>query len=385
MNKLFEAISSKFFKKKELNQFYLTMFLTTFAESLISIFVPIYLFNLGYPIYQILFFYFLLSIYFLLLAFPAAKIVSKIGEKHSILLSTPFAILYYLGLIFITKSTLLFFILPLFHSLRMVLFNYGFHLNFVTHSHQKKRGRELATFGIVLIIASALAPYIGSLLATINFPLAFATSSLLIILGTAPLFLTKDKRERMDFNFKGLFKKTFSKKNKGNFISFSGYAIESIIGRTIWPIFLIIIIGTISKTGLIISASLIISLLTFQFIGRLTDKVDKIRLLKIGTFLYFLGWVGRIFADTATKVLFIDSYKNISEKILQLPWEAHSYDLAKRNGYFEFIVSREIIFNIPRVIIFPILMFIFWIDFYPFITSFLIASISSLGYGFLER
>ena len=109
---MINANQNKTTKKKELNQFYSSMFIMTFAESLINIFVPIYLYKLGYPIYLVLFFYFLVSLYFILLAFPGAKIVSKIGEKHAILYSTPLAIFYYLGLIYIDKSVALFFILP---------------------------------------------------------------------------------------------------------------------------------------------------------------------------------------------------------------------------------------------------------------------------------
>ena len=385
MSLLNNIVHINFFKNKEFNQFYFAVFVMTFGEALINIFVPIYLFSLGFKIYQILFFYFLVSLYFLIFSYTGAKIVSKIGEKHSILLSTPFIVLYYMGLMHINSNNLIFLFLPLLLSLRMILFNYGYHLNFINHSEKTKRGQELAIFGIITLLATVFAPYLGSILASVNFTTVFIISSILITIGTIPLFLSKDKFERINFTSIGVFKKIFSKENRGNFISFSGYAIESIIGRTIWPIFLIILVGTINKTGLLISASMLFSLLAFHFVGKLTDKVSKIKLLKIGTLLYFFAWVGRIFADTAYKVLFIDSYKNLSEKILHLPWSAHSYDLAKRSSYFEFIVSREIIFNFIRVLVFPILIFIFWIDFHPFIMSFSIASFFSLGYIFIDK
>ena len=385
MSLLNNTIHFQFFKNKEFNQFYVAVFIMTFGESLINIFVPIYLFSLGFKIYQILFFYFLVSLYFLVFSYIGAKIVSKIGDKHAILLSTPFLILYYMGLIYINSNNLIFLLLPLLLSLRMVLFNYGYHLNFINHSQKTKRGQELATFGIIILLATVFAPYLGSIIANVNFTIVFIISSILITIGTTPLFFSKDKFEKIDFTSIGVFRKIFSKENKGNFISFSGYAIESIIGRTIWPIFLIIIVGTINKVGLLISASMLFSLLSFHFIGKLTDKVSKIKLLKIGTLLYFFAWVGRIFANTAYKILFIDSYKNLSENILHLPWSAHSYDLAKRNNYFEFIVSREIIFNFTRILVFPILIFIFWIDFHPFIISFSIAGFFSLGYIFIDK
>ncbi len=385
MSLLNNAIHFKFFKDKEFNEFYSSVFITTFGNSLINIFVPIYLFTLGFEIYQILFFYFLRSIYFVIFSYLGAEIVSKIGEKHSMILSTPFLILYYLGLIFITSHNLIFFFLPLLLAFRMILYNYGYHLNFINHSEKTKRGREIAILGIVVLLAKVVAPYLGGILASINFTMVFIISSIFIIFGTIPLLLSKDKFEEIDFTAKGMFKRIFSKKNEGNFISFSGYAIESVIGMVIWPIFLIIIIGTIDKTGLLISASMLLSLLIFYFLGKVTDKVNKIKLLKFGTMLYFFAWVGRVFADTTYKVFFIDSYKNISEKILSIPWKAHTYDLAQRSKHFEFIVSREVIFNFTRTLIFPVLMLIFWIDFYPFLISFLIASVSSLGYVFIDK
>ena len=385
MSLLNQEVHFEFFGNKEFSQFYFSVFIMTFGEALINIFVPIYLFTSGFQIYQILFFYFLVSFFFLVFSYSGAKIVSRIGEKHSILLSTPFIILFYLGLIYINSGWLVFVLLPLLLSLRLVLFNYGYHLNFINHSEKRKRGRELAVFGAITLLATAIAPYLGGLLAKISFPLVFIISSILIIFGTIPLFFSKDRFEKLNFTLKGIYKNIFSKDNRGNFISFSGYAIESIIGRTIWPVFLIIIIGTINTTGLIISLSMLISLLAFQYVGRITDRINKVRLLKIGAILYFFAWVGRIFANTAYKVLFIDSYKNLSEKILHLPWSAHSYDLAKKSDYFEFIVSREIVFNFIRILIFPVLIFIFWINFYPFVISFIIASFFSLGYVFINK
>lgn len=357
----------------------------TLGESLISVFVPIYFYNLGFEIYQILFFYLLISLSFVLFFYLGAKIVAKIGKKHAILISTPFLIIYYIGLIFVDSQPWLFFILPTIVSIRMILFNYGYHLNYITHSEKKERGGELALFGIITLLASVFSPYLGSLLASFNFSILFIISSILMVLGTIPLFFSPDGFEKLKFTANSLLKKIISKNNRGNFISFSGYAIESIIGRTIWPIFIIIIVGSLNKTGLIISTSMLLSLIAFSFIGKLTDKVNRIKLLKVGATLYFFAWVGRIFANTSYKVLFIDSYKNLSEKVLHLPWSAHSYDLAQRSDYFEFIVSREIIFNLIRIIVLPFLIFIFYINFHPFLISFLVASLSSIGYIFIDK
>ncbi|MCK4525602.1 MAG: hypothetical protein KAU07_04130, partial [Candidatus Andersenbacteria bacterium] len=256
---------------------------------------------------------------------------------------------------------------------------------FINHSERKKRGKELASIGVITLTMTATAPFLGGILATDHFFLLFLLSAFLMLAGTFPLFFSKDKHEKINFSAKDLTRQITAKSERGNLISFSGYAMESIIGRTIWPIFLIIILQTTIKTGSIFSASMLISICLFYFIGKITDKKNKIKLLKIGTVMYFFAWVGRIFANTSYKILFIDSYKNISEKVLHLPWSAHSYDLAMRKDYFSFIVSREIIFNVSRILFLPFIALIFWLNFNPFLISFLVAGLFSIGYVFIKK
>ncbi|HOX96772.1 MAG TPA: hypothetical protein PL066_00250 [bacterium] len=372
-------------KNGNLNKFYLSVFLMTFGESLINIFVPIYLYFLGFSIFQILLFYFLSSVYFVVFSFWGSKITIKIGEKYAFLLSTPFLIAYYLGLIALKSYGVLFFVLPLLLSLRMIFFNYAYHLTYINHSQKHRQGRELAFLGILTLLATSAAPYLGSIIATFNFSVLFILSAVLMFVGAVPLLFIKEKRLQIDFSLKSLLKKFIDAKELGNLISFSGYAIESLIGRAIWPIFLIMVIGTLNKTGLIISLSMLISLLAYHFIGKLTDKIDKIKLLKIGTILHALAWLGRIFVNAPYQILAVDSYKKLSEKVLQLPWEAHSYDLARRENRFEFIVYREIVFNLIRIMVLPVLMVVFAVNFYPFTVSFAVAGIFSLGYWFIKK
>ncbi|MEW5897430.1 MAG: hypothetical protein AB1668_07075, partial [Nanoarchaeota archaeon] len=209
--------------------------------------------------------------------------------------------------------------------------------------------------------------------------------SVLLVVGTLPLFFSKDGYEKIKFTRRDLWKAIFSKKEKGALVSFSGFAVESIIGRTIWPVFLITVLATVSKTGFVIALSMAVSLLVFYLVGKITDKCNKMRLIKLGTFLYFFAWIGRVFANSTLRIFLIDSYKNVIEKVLHVPWAAKSYDLAMKRGYFRFLVGREIIFNLSRIVVLPFLILIFYIDFYPFVLSFVIAAVFSLGYLFLDK
>ena len=374
-----------FFKNKELSHFFYSTGIITFGQALISLFVPIYLYNLGYSIPKVIFFYFLLFFVFLMFSYIGAKIVSKIGVKHSILFSTPFMIAYFLGLNFLPKYPWLFFILPFLISFRNILYWFGYHSIFVKNSKKRKRGSQLSLISSITLTAAVIAPLIGGFIAGYSFALLYIIGSSILILGALPLFLSKEHYEKANFSANGLFKKIFYKNRRGELLSYSSYAVESIIAFVIWPIFLITILLTVQKTGVIVTVSFISSLIALYFIGKLSDKFDRVKLFRFNTLFFALGWFGRIFATSTFKILIIDSYKNFAQIFLQIPWAAHSADLAIKEGYFNFIVRKEIIFNMTRVLILPILMLIFYINYYPFIISFIIAGVFSFGYAALNR
>ncbi|MFC1685476.1 MFS transporter [Nanoarchaeota archaeon] len=377
---------NEFFRNKELNEFYAATIIMYFAEGLISIFVPIYLYKLGYSIPIIILFSFLISLSFVVFSYLGARVVSKIGVKHSMLLSTPFNLAFYLGLGILPKFPFLFFILPILRSWKMILFNYGYHLDFIKNSDGKRRGREISVILELFVIATALSPFIGGLIASfLGFNVLYFLGSMLLVLGTFPLFLTKDGPEKIRFSKGTLWKSILGKKERNNLISLSSYGIESIVGKVLWPLFLIILLVEVFKTGLIVTLSMLFSVVFFYFIGELTDRNSRRKMFRIGTYFYALSWIGRVFVSSPFQAFFVDSYRNITEKIVHIPWLAKSYDIAKEKGYFKFIVGREVIFNLSRVVFLPVFMLIFYIGYKPFIISFILAGIFTLGYQFLGK
>jgi MFS family permease len=91
--------------KSELHELYINMALRTFARSLISIFIPLYLLGLGFDFFIAIGFYGVFAITHAIMGFPAAWLSSKIGLKHLILSSFPFMIIFFLLLYSINSSS----------------------------------------------------------------------------------------------------------------------------------------------------------------------------------------------------------------------------------------------------------------------------------------
>ena len=376
-----------FLKHKEMNELYLSYGILNFALGLISIFIPIYLYKLDYSIPAILFFFFLNSISFVIFSYWGARIVARLGVKHTMLLTIPIFIIFFIGLKYIQEFPWLFFILPFLRSFKMILYNYSFHLNFIQHSDRKRRGREVSIFQGLEVVAGILSPFVGgAIIKYSGFDTLFFVGSVILFLSMIPLFITKDTYEKITFEKKNLVRDVFKKENLNFVYSFSGYAIESWIGMIIWPIFLFVMLFDVKSIGAITSITALATFAMFYFIGKATDKKDKRELLRLGVLLYFFGWIGRIFVTGFTSMFFIDTYKNLTQRVVAVPWTAYSYDLAAKKDYFKFIVQREIVFNLSRSLVLPILMLIFFLTpAYAFSISFAIAAFFSLFYVALNK
>lgn len=375
-----------FLKNKEMNEMYASYGIMNFATGLISIFVPIYLYKLGYSIPHILFFFFLSAVGFLLFLRVGIGAVSRFGVKHSMLLAVPFLIAYFIGLRFLPDYPFLFSVLPFFIALKMDLYNFAFHLNVVEHADRKTTGQQVALIQTSALIAGALAPLIGGIIAkNFSFDALFVVSSVLLFAAILPLFMTHDTKEPPHFGTKTIFKDFFKRNRFPSIVSFSGYAIESWVGSIIWPIFLSLILAGVESVGAIFSITMIITVIALYVSGSRTDTRDKRALLKTNTFFHSVGWVGRLFVNNFLVASLVDAYKNLAFQSLWVPWSSYCYDIARKTDYFRFIVEREVTFNTARVIFIPLLIAVFVIGYHPFYVSFIIATLFSLFYSVLAR
>lgn len=372
------------FHLSELKRFNLSVFIKIVGRALIGVFVPIFLYQNGFSIIDILFFQLIISLTFMLLAPLGAKLISKIGEKHAMLLASPFEIAFFLLMPLVPEYSWLFYILPIIFGIEMILYNISYHLVFTQNSHEKNRGSEVANIGMLVVLAGIISPYIGGVIASSNFSVLFTISAGLILASSIPLLITKDSREKMNFSTKKLWANIFKKSEISTTISFAGYGIEQIIHVIIWPIIIISLVGSLEKTGLIVSVSAILSLITYKIIGKFTDKHSKKKMITIGTYLHSAAWFMRLFVYNFYTIIAVDSYKNIVQKILHIPWAAKFYTLSLETDFFEFMVRKEMIFHLARTVLYLILMIVFWINYEPFTVTILIAAIASLGYKYIN-
>lgn len=337
--------------EREINRFYFVFLMRNFAIGMIAIFEPIYYFlYFGRNISKVLIFYSVLFCGMALFCYWAVKIAGKIGLKRSIILSLPFALSYYMLLWNIEKNA---FFLPLaviFWWIAVLLFWMPINVYFGVASNKTGLGFEVGKFHVLMGLSFALGPLAGGFV-VFNFGwsvLFISVISALFITAIA-LFFSPEIREPYNISVKDLIKELSQKNFLPKAIAFGANGGEHVIKSMIWPIFLFILGINYGSIGIIAAGALVVGTIFTLYIGVLTDRLPKTRLLSIGSILLAFSWILKIFVRTPLNAFLVNVFYGITSATAMVPFTAIFY-----NEFDTFrsriIVSREIALNVGRVL-----------------------------------
>lgn len=374
--------------KRRANQFFISIAIRKLALGMVVIFEPIYLylyFGNSLPL-TLLYFGAIFGIYGLLAVY-GGKIMAKIGLKHSILYSHFFYFGYYLTLFFLNLHFLLIPLAIILRGLGRTLFWPPFHTDFVRFSQQDHRGKEVGKLNIASFGPVIVAPILGGIiLGTFGYKVLFLVILVVLLTSAVPLFLSEETHEVYTDSYEKAWGRIFRKKNRKSTLAFATYAMESGIGRFLWPLFMFIIAIGYEAMGGIGSFALAISVIFAYYLGRITDTMRRSKLLDIGSGLTSLAWVIKIFVATPFDALLARAFYRICRTSAAVPYKTIFYDKADLKGpkADEFIIYRAIVVNISRLFLFMILAGIFVVV--PNIKiAFVSAAVLSLGFMFLGK
>ncbi len=337
---------------KELTEIYITHSMRSFAISMVGIFVPIFFLERSFSFFSVLMFYLIQSIVQIILYVFGSKIPSKIGIKHSILLSMPFLISF-----FILSNNVTYFqsfmqdyaiiaILSIIFSIAMFLYWFSFHVDFVKFTNSKTEGQQIGTLQALTTFFSVLGPLFGGLIITYySFNVLFIITSTILFLATFPLFMSKEIKVDLEYKTKNIFK--FEKPTRNIFFFAEGARQESAL--VFWPIFLFFISIQISSLGLLYSSTNLLLAIFSVFVGKVSDVFNKSLLMRIGSIVHAISLIARTFFRSLFMIFSIQSIGAISFPFLAIPYTSIMYNHARKVGIALFIINREMFFHLGRI------------------------------------
>lgn len=256
-------------KLNEQIEFNIFSFISTFARSLIEIFISLYLFKNGISLHNIILFYFFVNMF----AVPLSYVFVKLGEK------TKYIYIMIIGLIaFVIVQMLLRNVINSNSYLILVAFVYSVYRRgywvarrlYITEIMPTNKTSGL--FSIVLVLsqlASIAAGYVGSIiLNNVGIVTLTIISSILLFLSVIPLFGVK--HNSVSKNIK--LKENIKKYNKNNYLVFSFYELNNLL-TFIFPIYIALHVeNSYSLAGNLNAISNIAIILFIIIYGKVLNK-----------------------------------------------------------------------------------------------------------------
>lgn len=327
------------------------------ANGLLGIFLPIFLYNLfdGNVALVMLYYGIAGATYLFLVAF-GARFLNRFGFRKSLVLGSFLAAVVNMAYYFTTKEnvvTLLSFALISLAIFR-ILFWIPYHVDFAVFTNKGKKGGQvglmLATMTLVGIAGPMIAGYV---IQTFSIQVLFFIAVIMHTLSMIPFASVPRTNERFSWSYSKVWRELFAKKNRGIVWASIAVGAEDIIGFTIWPIFIFVLLkGNYFQVGVLESFIVGVTVLMQLMFGKYLDRIGKKHgVLKTSSILYALGWIIKIFVATAAQVFVVGLYHRITKVFTDTSYDAIFYETAADQGHYvdEYTVLSEMAINIGRV------------------------------------
>ncbi|MBI2573044.1 MFS transporter [Candidatus Woesearchaeota archaeon] len=340
---------------KELSHIAISITLRFFALSLISLFIPLYLYHeLGYSLTQTLLFFIFYSLIFAVFTPIAAAFAARFGVKHAVLFSLPFYVAFLAGLSLLKTVAIPLVVLSSLVGISLAFYWMGMNLLFYHASDQKHRGEEVGKVSFYKILATVAGPLLGGLLISlVGFRIVFVIACVILIGSAAILFLRKETHIRYHFSFKEVLAKDHWKDS----FFFMSKGTDSMATSVLWPLLIFFILGDYFSLGIAEAVLAGGSAVLMWIIGKYSDHMNKHTLIHVMGVLESLAWVARAFVATPFHVFAVSIIGAIINGVRIPPLEAVEFDKARGHSV-SYFVSREVFICLGRVLMLSFVLLI---------------------------
>jgi len=339
-------------KNIELSEIYWAMSLKTMALSFVGLFVPIYLYNLGYTPFTI-FLYYGMTFFFKGIAEKFfARLIVKIGPKHGFIYSFPILFAYLFMVLTLPDYNWNIALLAFISGSGLALSWLSYHIDFSKARKNDKSSKSLSQIQALLTIAGAIAPFIGGFVATrFGMDKALVLSMVTLIFAGIPLLKTREPHMSSNLNMK----KIDIKKIKGDMVGSVGLSFNNSALYEIWPFFIFLVVGTYESVGSLESIALLLTVFTTIYLGRKINKDNRHKVLNRGAEINGSLFLIRSVAQSVFHIFFLNVAQSVFAPFLRIPFFSELYMHTDEESRIEYLLMTERSMDYGRMFMFMFL------------------------------
>jgi MFS family permease len=326
---------------QQMREFFVSSAIFDFGTAIAAIFEPIYLWSVGWRLPSIIVFYMAAYAFYFLIAPLGASFARMRGYEHSIALSTPFLVLYYLALFNIPRGAVFAVVAVASFGLFRMFYWPGARSIMANYSTDDESGRTLSGLTALSVGAAILGPVVGGIvIQQFGFAVLFMIVSAIVLLSNVPMLMTPEKFQPHELKYVDAYKRMLRPEFRKSVVAHFGYG-EEFISDFILPIFFLTFVSSYVAVGAVATVGGAVAIVAIIIVGRLTDKHRRHPIMHAGVLLTSLSWMARVISMSPLGIVVCQSFYRVSRFTSQVPFmtiansKARDYSVMKSSLLYE--------------------------------------------------
>lgn len=346
----------------EVAELYAARLLRMTANSLVSVFVAVFLYKSGYSLAYIATFYSFYFAFKLVAATPAALLTAHVGPKHGMLIANLLAIPSLVALPLLpTIGEWALVIFTICQGTSIALYGICHTVDFSKVKHADHAGKEISFMNIMDKIAAGVSPLIGGIIAWLAAPeFTMWLAAGLFMVAALPLLRTGEPvRVGQKLSFRGFpWRETWR-----SLVANIGVGVDNTALVVLWPLFLTVVVfagsgsSVYAQIGGLATITLLVGFVASQMYGVLIDRRRGGELLRYATLANSFTHAIRPLIHTPISAALANVINETATTGYTMAFIRGMFDLADRSGHrIAYLLLIELTLNLGSLLISLVLL-----------------------------
>ncbi len=336
----------------ELRRLYWAQTVKELAASLVTIFVPIYFYQLGYSLPAIMGYFLWTTVLWGLTLAPAMRLANRIGFNRAMGLS-----LLIQGFQILMLATIKQFHWPLWSialawSISISLYWPQFRACFTGSLSHRRVGPPVGFSSALLLLAYGIAPAIGGAIASLlGIGVLYTLTMLCFVAAALPLFVGKEFMEQQPFRMRDLRLRRVWR----DLVANAGSEVDAMVATSVWPLFIFLLVPTYVGVGILSSVAVIASIIIAIYVGQRQARKMSVY-LKHGTNVISLTNAIRLVIQSVGQIAGVNFFNGLGQALMVTPYYSRYYLNAEHEPLMPYLYAMSAASMIGDLVLFSFLL-----------------------------
>lgn len=324
---------------KELRRLYWAHTVKSLAAGMAAIFVPIYLYKLGYSLSAIIAYFLVATVVWGVTQLPALRFANRVGFNRCLGLSLLIEGLQILMLATIPQLHWPLWSMAAVYGIQISTYWPQFRACFTRSLLHRNVGPAVGLSSALLMFALGIAPAIGGAIASwFGIVILYVIAMLCFAAAAIPLLSGPEMIRREPFKVRDVS----WRRVKHDLIANAGSEIDAVVAEDIWPLLIFLLVPSYVGVGVLSSVAVIASMVIAVYVGHRRSKAQE-GYLKNGVGVVSFMNAGRLMAQSASQVAGVNFINGLGQALWVTPFYSRYYQNAEREPLLPYVYAMNIV------------------------------------------